>query len=92
LWTLAKQAKTSDVNMFAHNIFPKTFDKVAQKCYTEQMDAFAQLFEDPQFYKTVMEATAKAMYFKFKNDVEQTIKPYINNEEGSSEMHLAAEE
>lgn len=29
--TLAKQAKTTDVNMFAHNIFPKTFDKVAQK-------------------------------------------------------------
>ena len=79
--TLAKQAKTTDVNMFAHNMFPKTFDKVAQKCYTEQMDAFARLFEDPQFYKTVMEATAKAMYFKFKNDVEHTkLIPYSDEE------------
>ena len=90
--TLAKQAKTSDVNMFAHNIFPKTFDKVAQKCYTEQMDAFTRLFEDPQFYKTVMEATAKAMYFKFKNDVEHPkVIPY-NLEEDSSSMPRAAED
>ena len=88
--TLAKQAKTSDVNMFAHNIFPKTFDKVAQKCYTEQMDAFARLFEDPQFYKTVMEATAKAMYFKFKNDIEHSkVIPY--KVEGESSMPMAAE-
>ena len=74
--TLAKQAKTSDVNMFAHNIFPKTFEKVAQKCYIEQMDAFARLFEDPQFYKTVMDATAKAMYFKYKNDEGQKVKTF----------------
>lgn len=88
--TLAKQAKTTDVNMFAHNIFPKTFDKVAQKCYTEQMDAFARLFEDPQFYKTVMEATAKAMYFKFKNDIEHSkVIPY--KVEGESSMPMAAE-
>jgi len=28
------------------SIFPKEFDKVAQKCYMEQMDAFSKLFED----------------------------------------------
>lgn len=76
--------------MFAHNIFPKTFDKVAQKCYTEQMDAFARLFEDPQFYKTVMEATAKAMYFKFMNDVDHAKEKY-NDVEESSNMQMAAD-
>ena len=79
--------------MFAHNIFPKTFDKVAQKCYTEQMDAFARLFEDPQFYKTVMEATAKAMYFKYKNDMEQhtEVMPY-ETKEMPQKLSLAADE
>ncbi len=64
---LAKQAKSSDVNMFANNIFPKYFEKVAQKCYTEQMDSFQKLFEDPQFFKRVMEEMGRAMYFNFKN-------------------------
>lgn len=64
--SLAKQAKNSDVNMFANNIFPKQFEKVAQQCYMEQMEAFTKLFEDPQFYKRVMEEMGRAMYFNFK--------------------------
>lgn len=60
--TLKKQAQNSDANMFAENIFPKEFEKIAQKCYMEQMDAFSKLFEDEQFYKRVMQEMAKAMY------------------------------
>lgn len=56
------------------------------------MDAFARLFEDPQFYKTVMEATAKAMYFKFKNNAELDNVIAYNDEEGSSNMPMAAED
>jgi len=65
---LKKQAKNSDVNMFANNLFPKEFEKVAQKCYIEQTNAFAKLFEDESFYKRVMEEMAKAMYYKFKSE------------------------
>lgn len=65
--SLKKQAKNSDVNMFANNIFPEIFSKIAQQCYVEQMDAFSKLFEDPSFYKRVMEEMGKAMYFNFKN-------------------------
>lgn len=65
--TLKKQAKNSDVNMFAQNIFPQAFSKVAQACYVEQMDAFAKLFEEPSFYEKVMQEMAKAMYYNFKN-------------------------
>lgn len=63
---LKKQAKNSDGNMFANDIFPKEFSKVAQACYMEQMDAFAKLFEDEEFYKRVMQEMAKAMYFDFQ--------------------------
>ena len=61
---LTKQAKNSDVNMFAQNIFPKVFEKIAQDCYVQQMDAFAKLFEEPSFYKRVMEEMGRALYYK----------------------------
>lgn len=66
---LKKQAKNTDANMFAENIFPKEFDKIAQSCYMESMDAFAKLFEDETFYKRVMSEMAKAMYLNFRNTV-----------------------
>lgn len=65
---LKKQAKNSDANMFADNIFPKEFEKIAQSCYMEQMDAFAKLFEDAEFYKRVMQEMARAMYQNFRNN------------------------
>ena len=64
---LTKQAKNSDVNMFSQNIFPKVFERIAQDCYVQQMDSFAKLFEEPSFYKRVMEEMARAMYFNLKN-------------------------
>ena len=65
---LSKQAKNSDVNMFAQNIFPKIFEKIAQDCYIQQMDSFAKLFEEQSFYNRVMEEMGKAMYFNLKNN------------------------
>lgn len=65
--TLKKQAKNNDAQMFETSIFPKEFDKVAQSCYMEQMDAFSKLFEDEQFYKRVMGEMAKAMYLNYRN-------------------------
>lgn len=65
---LKKQAKNNDEQMFENNIFPQIFDKVAQSCYMEQMDAFAKLFENDQFYKHVMSEIGKAMYFNMRNE------------------------
>ena len=65
--SLRKQAKNNDAQMFETSIFPKEFDKVAQACYMEQMDAFSKLFEDEQFYKRVMGDMAKAMYLNYRN-------------------------
>ena len=64
---LKRLAKNSDAQMFESSIFPKEFDAIAQQCYMEQMDAFAKLFEDAEFYKRVMTEIAKATYLRFRN-------------------------
>ena len=69
---LEKQAKNSDANMFAKNIFPKEFEKVAQACYMDQMEAFTKLFQDEQFYKRVMSEMAKAMYMNYNQNRTKT--------------------
>ncbi len=94
---LRRQAKNTDANMFAQNIFPKAFEEVAMKCYTEQMDAFSKLFEDTEFYQRVMEEMAKAMYQSFKQkkasteDVkepqQQEIRPLIQDSVPASERY-----
>ena len=72
--TLKKQAKNNDAQMFETSIFPKEFDKIAQSCYMEQMDAFSKLFEDEQFYKRVMGEMAKAMYLNYRNSAIGDVK------------------
>ncbi len=71
---LKKQAKNNDAQMFETSIFPKEFDKVAQKCYMEQMDAFSKLFEDEQFYKRVMGEMAKGMYLYYRNPTAEYVE------------------
>ena len=92
---LKKQAKNNDASMFETSIFPKEFEKVAQKCYIEQMDAFSKLFEDEQFYKRVMSEMAKAMYLNYRNEKEipQAGKKYeIMEDELGNYGTMAAEE
>jgi len=85
---LKKQAKNNDASMFETSIFPKEFEKVAQKCYMEQMDAFSKLFEDEQFYKRVMSEMAKAMYLNYRderNDAPKKPMTYTLREEEPGE-------
>lgn len=83
---LKKQAKNNDASMFETSIFPKEFQKVAQKCYMEQMDAFSKLFEDEQFYKRVMSEMAKAMYLNYRD--ERAESPMIGNRYAVREEEL----
>lgn len=64
--SLKKQAKNTDEAMFTSAIFPKAFGAIAQQCYMESMDAFAKLFEDPQFYQRVMSEMAESMYVRLR--------------------------
>ena len=63
---LTKQANNTDEKQFEESIFPQIFDEVARGCYVEQMDSFAKLFENSDFYRNVMTQMAKVMYENYK--------------------------
>ena len=62
---LRKVAKTSDPQVFAESIFPKTFDEVAQDSYVEQTEAFTSLFQNKSKYNAIMSALAGMLYREF---------------------------
>lgn len=77
--SIKKMAQNNDANIFESS-FKKEFEKVAQNCYVEQMDAFGKLFQDQQFHERVFKEMAKAMYLMFRNS---TPKPYVFNNDGA---------
>ena len=62
---LRKVARTSDPQVFAESIFPKTFDEVAQDSYVEQTEAFTSLFQNKSKYNAIMSALAGMLYREF---------------------------
>ncbi len=55
-------AKNNDSEVFEQSIFPEIFKKIAQDCYMESMTSFEKLFQDKNFYNTVMTELAKESY------------------------------
>lgn len=64
---LMAYAKKNDEAVFTQSIFPEVFQKVAQECYMGSVGAFSKLFENKDFYKTIMEEIAKEVYKNFRN-------------------------
>jgi type I restriction enzyme R subunit len=62
---LRRVAQTSDKQVFAESIFPKTFDEVAQDSYVEQTEAYTSLFQNKNKYKAIMSALAGMLYKEF---------------------------
>jgi len=62
---LRKVARTSDPQVFAESIFPKTFDDVAQDSYVEQTEAYTSLFQNKSKYNAIMSALAGMLYKEF---------------------------
>ncbi len=62
---LRKVARTSDPQVFAESIFPRTFDEVAQDSYVEQTEAFASMFRNKSKYNAIMSALASMLYREF---------------------------
>lgn len=60
--SLKNHARHNDSEMFVKTIFPKEFEKVALKCYEEQMGAFAKLHENQEFYNEIMYEMGKEIY------------------------------
>lgn len=59
---LKTYAQNNDAEVFEQSIFPDIFKKIAQECYMESMRAFSKLFEDKNFYNSVMEEIARESY------------------------------
>lgn len=70
---MAKQAVGNDENQFVDSIFPDIFSKAAQQCYTTQTDSYRKLFEDQEFYHTLMKQMGRAIYERYR---EQEAKAY----------------
>ena len=65
---LRKVAKSSDPQVFAESIFPKTFDAVAQDCYVEQTEAFSSMFQNKSKYHAIASALAEMLYREFNKE------------------------
>lgn len=78
---MQKQAVGNDENQFVESIFPDIFGKAAQTCYTTQTDAYRKLFENQEFYQTLMQQMGHAIYDRYR---EQEAKAYtlenLNNQ------------
>lgn len=70
---MAKQAAGNDENQFVDSIFPDIFSKAAQQCYITQTDAYRKLFENQEFYQTLMKQMGHAIYERYR---EQEAKAY----------------
>lgn len=63
---LKKYAKNDNPEIF-NNKFDKEFEDIAHECYSESMDSFKKLFENKEFYTTVMTEMARTAYMEFRN-------------------------
>lgn len=59
---LAKDAASSDPQVFIESIFPKAFGDAAQDSYMEEQEAYSSMFEDQHKYNAIMSALAEVIY------------------------------
>lgn len=63
---MQKQAAGNDENQFVDSIFPDIFGKAAQQCYVTQTDSYRKLFENQEFYQTLMQQMGHAIYERYR--------------------------
>lgn len=63
---MQKQALGNDENQFVESIFPDIFGKAAQQCYTKQTDSYRKLFENQEFYQTLLKQMGHAIYERYR--------------------------
>lgn len=55
-------AKDNKETFFTQVLFPEIFKEIAKKCWEESMESFTKLFKEKEFYNSVREEIAKAIY------------------------------
>ncbi len=71
---LKNQAKNNDFKMFFESSFRNVFGNIAEKCYEEQVNAFTKLFQNSDFYTSVMAELARETYHTLRNSSQDQIK------------------
>lgn len=64
---LEEYAKNNDAQVFEESIFPDIFKRIAHESYMESIESFTKLFEDKNFYETVMKVLAREVYKELRN-------------------------
>ena len=62
---LKRYAQKNDEEVFNQSIFPDIFGKIAQQCYMESMKSFTKLFQDKDFYESIMKEISRETYREF---------------------------
>lgn len=55
-------AKDNKETFFTQVLFPEIFEEIAKKCWEQSMESFTKLFKEKEFYNSVREEIAKAIY------------------------------
>ena len=55
-------AQTDDPQVYHRSVFPDMFDATAMEAYTENQEAYIQLFQDAKKYHAVQAALADKLY------------------------------
>ena len=61
-------AKTSSTEMFVKSLFPDKFKDIVTQCFMDNNSSYQKLFNDPEFYKQVMDSMAKELYMNLKRE------------------------
>ena len=64
---LKNYAEKNEEEVFSQSIFPKIFKDVTSDCYSEQVEAFTKLFQNKEFYNTIMEEIAHQAYLSLRD-------------------------
>ncbi len=63
-----RYAKDNSAEMFVKSLFPDKFKDIVTQCFIDKNEAFQKLFNDADFYKTVQDEVAKALYEALRKD------------------------
>ncbi|MBE6740845.1 MAG: type I restriction endonuclease subunit R [Ruminococcaceae bacterium] len=66
--SLRQKAKGNSSEMFVKSLFPDKFKEIVTMCYLENNDSFQKLFNDNDFYNSVMDSMAHELYKTFRKD------------------------
>lgn len=63
-----KYARDNNPEMFVKSLFPAKFKEIVTRAFLDNNDTFERLFNDTEFYNTVMEVMAKEVYKSLRRD------------------------